>query len=360
MRLRWLLPLVVSTAPAFAQVSSADSGVVVGIVTAAGTTAPLPFADVTVEGLGRGTFADSLGRFRIAGLPLGNARLRARRLGFAPVTANVVVAAAAADTLRISLTPVSLRLQAVRTRAARVCGGARDADTVVVAILDQVRANAERSRLLAREYPFEATIERTIGDRTGRREAVHRVDTLTRLGGDEREWKYEPGTLVRRAVDSTWGAVEHMMIPELADFADDVFIRAHCFQFAGLERINGQELVRLTFEPARSVNGPDVSGSLYLSPDGYQLRRSTLRLERVAPSVSGYLQVTEVESTFREVVPFVPVLENLGSTTTARSFSGRRPDRVPFERQRLLDLRFLREVPSPMPIVSALSRPATP
>src|SRR5262245_15132454 len=167
-------------AAAHAQIpTAADSGVVVGRITTTLNGEPLPFADVTIESTRRGTFADSLGRFRLTALPLGPIQLRARRLGYAPVIRTVTVTALPNDTLRISLTPISLKLEAVRTRAASVCGGSRrDADTVVVAILDQVRANAERSRLLAREYPFEATIERTIGERSGRRESIRRVDTL--------------------------------------------------------------------------------------------------------------------------------------------------------------------------------------
>ena len=325
--------------------TAADSGVVVGIITTTLSGEPLPFADVTIESTRRGTFADSLGRFRLAALPLGTLQLRARRLGYAPLVLTLTVSGRATDTIRISLTPISLKLEAVRTRASSVCGSSRrDADTVVVAILDQVRANAERSRLLAREYPFEATIERTIGERSGRRESTHHVDTLTRLGGDEREWRYQPGALVRPARDTGFGATERMMIPELVDFADETFIGAHCFQFAGVATVDGQRLVRLSFEPSKSINGPDVSGSLYLSPDSYQLRRSTLRLERMSPFTAG-LQVVDVESTFRDIVPFVPVLDVLTSTTGTRSFTGMTDSRVALERQRLLDVRYLRDAP---------------
>jgi hypothetical protein len=94
---------------------------------------------------------------------------------------------------------------------------------------------------------------------------------------------------------------------------------------------------------------------LYLSPQSYQLERSTLHLERVSPSAAGYLQVVDVESTFREIAPFVPVLDVLNSTTTSRSFTGSRGPRVPFERQRLLDVRFLREPPSPIPLATVSS-----
>jgi hypothetical protein len=354
----WVSVAALSAFTSASAQTASDSGVVVGIVTATGTNARLPFADITVESARRGTFADSLGRFRITGLPLGVTQIRARRLGFAPSTRTVTVTSTAADTIHIALTPVSLELHAVRTNAARVCNGSsRNADTVVVAILDQVRANAERSQLLAREYPYEAAIERTMGDRIGRRETTQRIDTITRLGGDEREWKYEPGALIQPANDAKYGAAERMMIPELADFADGVFIGAHCFQFAGLERVGDQQLIRLTFEPSKSLRGPDVSGSIYLSPDTYQLRRSTLRLERVSPSAKGYLQIIEVESVFLEVVPFVPVLDAVSSTTTARSFTMARAPRVPFERQRLIDFRFLSNAPT---ITKPGIRPTTP
>jgi hypothetical protein len=61
-----------------------------------------------------------------------------------------------------------------------------------------------------------------------------------------------------------------------------------------------------------------VSGSLYLSPDSYELRRTTLHLERMSAFAAGF-QVVDVESTFREIAPFVPVLDVLKSTTGTRA-----------------------------------------
>ena len=59
------------TAQTFAQTGAGTTGngIVVGIVVAMGRNAPLPYADVVIETLRCGTFADSLGRFRLTGLP---------------------------------------------------------------------------------------------------------------------------------------------------------------------------------------------------------------------------------------------------------------------------------------------------
>lgn len=57
---------------------------IVGTVVEAESSAPLSDVAVRIEGTGIGVFTDSAGRYRLTGVPLGPAVLRAQRIGFAP------------------------------------------------------------------------------------------------------------------------------------------------------------------------------------------------------------------------------------------------------------------------------------
>jgi len=85
-----VLALLASVAsPAAAQ----DGGVVAGVVVTEGSAAPLPGAQVGVEGTTLGALTDAQGRFRIAGVPGTSVQLTARRIGYRPVTTTVQVGA---------------------------------------------------------------------------------------------------------------------------------------------------------------------------------------------------------------------------------------------------------------------------
>lgn len=102
---------------------SAQGTHVSGVVTdAAG--APIVEARVGVDGMAHTTATDSVGRFRVDGVTLGNAVIRARRLGFAPTEASIVVPQGGLDAVAIRLTalPTLLAPTSVRARAVEFTG----------------------------------------------------------------------------------------------------------------------------------------------------------------------------------------------------------------------------------------------
>jgi hypothetical protein len=350
-RLGWLLGFALMPL-----VASAQTGVIVGVATARETGTPLPNVDVTHMESGRATFGGADGRFVLRGLPLGPAHLRVRRVGFTPVTIEVNVTARGADTVRVALSVLALRLREVRV-ANFTCGRNASGDTSVVAILGQVQQNAERARLMAQESPYELVLERRLGsedaDRAGRVRRprlviqTKQVDTLT--VSSDREWRYAPGNIVARLDSEVQGATEKMMVPQLADFADEAFVAAHCFRYAGLDQFDDKRAIRVDFEPARGVPKPDVSGSIFLDTASYQIIGSRLGLEREAPNDRRMLWVTTVKTWFREgergavIIDFIEQW-TVGRPADARGVASRA---AATESQRLLSVRFLTPQPEP-------------
>jgi len=222
--------------------------------------------------------------------------------------------------------------------------------------------NAERNRLLARDYPFVASMERTIGDaptplgnRTERAKPI-RIDTVSIAA--EHDWHYEPGNLFQRAEGeaSQRLASEKMIVPQLADFGEDAFINSHCFRYAGIVTDDGRRRARVEFEPNKSVREPDVGGSMYLDPMSYEITHTTLRVER--PRGSDTWE-TRIDTWFRALLPALPIVDHVCSRTTIRTVTSRGErigPRAAVESQRLLNIEFERLAPAPMPPISPLAR----
>ena len=354
-RLRLVAPLICALAalPLGAQRAPARMAAsIVGFVTARQTGEPLAFADATIEDIGIGTFAQSNGMFRLRGIPPGPIALRVRRLGFTPVTLHLTLVEGREDTVRVALERLAIQLERVRV-SDEVCPsrGAERADTATLAILRQLWDNAERNKLLAHESPFVSRMERAIGapERMvslggNQRTRITRVDTVQVSA--EHDWRYEPGKLVMRTeADEAAEAPEKMIVPQLVDFADDVFTDNHCFKYAGVSKVDGVRRIQVDFEPVKTLREPDVRGSMFLDTASYQLVRSDFVMER--PS---YLHPTEetweirVSTWFREVLPALPVVDRICTRTTSHyvARSGG-PRGAAIEKQRLIDLKFERD-----------------
>jgi hypothetical protein len=318
----------------------AQTGTIVGVATARETGAALPNVDVMHVESGRATFGGADGRFVLRGLPLGPAHLRVRRVGFTPVTIEVNVVARGADTVRVALSVLALRLREVRV-ANFTCGRRETGDTSVVAILSQVRQNAERARLMAEQSPYELVLERRIGNEDADKATrarrprllidTRRVDTLT--VSSDRDWRYAPGKIIAQLDTPVEGASEKMMVPQLADFADEAFVAAHCFRYAGLDLFDDRRAIRVDFQPARGVPEPDVSGSIYLDTATYQIIGSRLTLK----------------TWFREGDRGAVLIDYIEQWTIGRPRDSRglASSAAATESQRLLSVRYLNPRPEP-------------
>ncbi|MEP6621060.1 MAG: carboxypeptidase-like regulatory domain-containing protein [bacterium] len=319
----WLLFAAIHTAGA--QQSGAT---LVGIVTAQEGGAPIPYADVTVDHSAAAGLTDARGMFRFGGLPPRRLLLRIRRLGYRSDTVTVALTAGKTDTVRIALSRLALRLDAIAV-SDKVCpdDGHVAADTGVVSILEQVHINAERSAILAREFPFELEMQRTFSDdiRRGanltevRSRRVLQVDTIVTSSGHT--WRYAPGQLVVSTNgDSPVGAAEKMHVPQLADFADDGFIASHCFRYAGVETLEGHEVARVDFAPTDAFEKTDVKGSLYLDATSYEMRKSTLMIERPSPTDPNVLVLdVRVDTWFHDASGGISTIDRIAQMITVRN-----------------------------------------
>ena len=338
--------------------ATAGRGTIIGIVVVKETGQPLPYADLLIEPFGVATFTSGTGTFRVIHAPAGDVAIRARRIGFTAKTQNVVVRENATDTLRIELPSIALQLSGVRVTDA-VCPDRRagTVDSAIVTVLSQMQLNAERSRLMARAYPFEMVMRRTIANEGYDPGLIARhliadtvqIDTVTATM--EHGWRYAPGELIRSGAPTgnrKLGAPERMVVPQLVDFAEPAFLGAHCFKYAGITRLDGQRLIRVDFQPAKGVS-EQIGGSLYFDPLTYQIQRSTLSFERNSPQQAGDIWVIRVDTWFREIVASLPVIDRIAQRTTLRTATKRDawPGQAATEVQQLIDVRFLGRPPAP-------------
>ena len=105
-----LLALALLTAPSLLR---AQTGSVTGVITDAGTLAPLEAVQVSVAGQGIGGTTNADGRYLIPGVPVGEVTIQAERLGYVTQTAVVTVTADAAAVADFALESEALLLEEV-------------------------------------------------------------------------------------------------------------------------------------------------------------------------------------------------------------------------------------------------------
>ncbi len=135
--------LLVFTAAALlpaALAAQGESGSITGRVTDRATQQPIPSVQVVIVGTTRGALTGEDGRFRIAGLPVGNHQLRAARIGYETQTQPVAVAAGAAATADFALVATAVRIDEVRVTATGQTERKRESG-VTTATIDTTQVN---------------------------------------------------------------------------------------------------------------------------------------------------------------------------------------------------------------------------
>jgi hypothetical protein len=329
MKLRLLLAALVAVAPIRAQETSTT--VLSGRVVVAGSSVPLPYVSVSLNGRSA-QFTDSAGRFSVEGIAAGDVKLRARRIGYAPAEQTVRISRG--DTVRVTLAMTRLAIQLPPMKAvARVCTNpgapGRDADPGLVQLYDQMQQNAETLRLLSVAYPYVYVSERqfvtTLND-----SVIERTPMESLTGTSARSWQYEPGKMVFERNSTT-----NMHLPTLATFAEASFAKAHCFDYGGVSEVDGETLVRIDFTPDARIREPDVSGSIYLDPKTYQIKRSDVVLSKVPYALSGQMTGHRVTTYFAEIAPGIPIIGGFRAVVNRL-----RDGEVVAELQRVTDVHF--------------------
>ena len=321
---------------------------------------PLGYAVVAATALGIERFTNANGVVAIPIPEPGRVTLRVKRLGFTPKDTTVAVTEAASQSVVVSLKRVEFKLEAVTVVAWPPCKRPgvprRGGDARVRTVVEQIRQNAERYRLLIKTYPFNYASLREFGSRElDGVEQIESADTIVVTGRPS--WSYRPGTLIarepvrERRADTRPLSEWVMRIPSLSDLADEQFIDNHCFHVAGLEDKEGQRLLRIDIVAAERLKSSDVNVVAWLDPQDFQLRYATFSLSKIPPQFAGLLHSTSRVS-YVELLPFVPVMQLMTAENLVQYEKPERRTRTFIERQRILTLAFLGERPDGVPIDS--------
>jgi len=304
-----------------------------GVILAHESKEPLAYSIVALPALGRESFTTDSGAFVFGELPVGPLLLKVRRLGYTPadITINVT---AGMDTVRIELSRIAVRLGAVIVRAYPPCtnpGVPAAKDTTLATVFSQLHMNADQYRVLSDQYPFISATEVTMSHKAIRAGITSDSKALVAVDS-RRQWQYRPGSVVTLLRGGYW-----FNIPTIVHFADVRFIAEHCFYYAGLDTINEFPVVRIDFDAAEHIKAPYVSGSLYLDPESFEIRRSVLRLTQM-PRVRAMTGL-EVTTDFDELMESIPVISHV---TSVQSFdtTARRSLDAAYEEHKLLGVQW--------------------
>jgi hypothetical protein len=181
--------------------------------------------------------------------------------------------------------------------------------------MEEFRRNAERLRLLLEDYPLQLTYARTekqIGDASA--VLAEKADSVSSTTGSGDA--YRPGEVIRKPNEP--GQPRFIMrIPTVVDLAAPEFERHHCFHYAGIDSVAGQEYHRIDFVPSTDLTAADVEGSLYLDPESLILRRSEFRLVRI-PREIRFTTSMRVITRYQEYRPFLPLPDYVFVTQALR------------------------------------------
>ncbi len=335
-----------------------STGAVAAALVDAASGEPIPYGTVTLGGTGHESFADARGRFRFTGLPLGTYHLQARQIGYSPRDTTIVLTAIATSvdaTLKMQRIPLRLPIVAVLGAQARGCvtPGAPDsaADPALATVFAQMRENADRFRLLVDEYPFHYRRKETFIVRTDSagRDSTISVDTTEYESRARRP--YRVGEVTYVDTDAHGHRVRHMWLSTFRDLADSIFLAARCFRYNGTEDLGTRHTdpaLRIDFRPADTIRAPDVAGSIYLDSTNLLVRRAVFHLVNFRALGLPVLDLT-VTTTYREVVPLVPVIDSVVTYEPLAPKAGavdgifsdaQRAQQVQIEQARLLDYTF--------------------
>jgi len=347
---RWLQPAVGLVAMIIPAVATAQRATIVGEVVVHSSSVAVSYAVIGAKPGIADRFTSADGKFVLRDVNPGRLSLSARHIGYTPLDTTLDVAAGDTIRLRLELSLITIQLPAVRSLAQRCAhpGGVNTELSAELQVLfDQVKQNAERNRLLAASYPFEVVVERKITKPEPALEARFvAYDTVVR--SSERKWRYAPGNMLgtREFEPGVFGGKWlTVTMPELADFADQRFLENHCFDFGGVDVIDGDTLLRVDFVPAPIVRTPDVGGTIFLDPKSYQLRMTLVSLVNLTKQLRSQISGQSIKVAFKEAIDGVPVIDVVSSVVFPRD-DAKVPTLEPStENQRALAVRFLRGKP---------------
>ncbi|SRR5258708_720088 len=292
------------------EIAAQSAPVVYGVVKTAEGGVAMPYSVVAIPSLSRQQFTNDVGDFSVRDLPVGPLTLRFRHIGFAPHDTAVVLHAG--DTLHVdvALSRLAIRLDAMHVTAA--CARTQDAAAsgALTELFDQVRQNAEQYRLLVRSHPFTRRMRVADVIRTDDGRVTMGTPEVIIFDSDV-EQGYKPGNVFRRS--ELRGGALVVALPELADFADSLFIAKHCFSYGGDTTVDSIRLVRVVFAPVTDLAEPDLRGVIMLRTDGYTIWAVDQVTTGVPRSVASEITSVRAVTRFQDVLPGIALIFNVES-----------------------------------------------
>ena len=324
--------------------------VVRGVVRSHGVA--VPYAVVELVGLRGKQFSDDSGTFAFAGVPAGPVRLRVRQVGYRPFDATVEKSGGRPLVVPVELEPLVIELAAITIDVPRACALPGRPDSALApelaALLDQLRQNAERFAFLSDSYPFHYRLSRAFADYDDAGRVVWSAgDTVRYLSSAQ--VRYRPGQVLAFGQGPEHSMSKVIRLPTLSDFADSAFQSNHCFYYAGTVARDSGRIVRFDFVPVDSLRMPDIEGEVDLDARSFQIRSATVRLTRVGRAMPGLISTSSTIS-FAELYPNIVVPSHMeGQLVPAPRFDVRTPIARSTEIQQLLDVHFVRPLPTARP-----------
>jgi hypothetical protein len=275
--------LLAALAAALAASPAAAQAVRGAVVDEAG--APVPAATVLlVDGLGtvrHSVLSGPDGGFALRGPREGTYSVRVERVGFAPATATVQLAAGETAELRVRASQARVTLPPVQaTTRSRGCrpDPRRTAETAVV--WEEARKALTSAALASADARFVYRIRETRRRLDPELRVLHEEDRMVDRTAALRAAPAEQlasGGFIRADRDSVT-----YYIPDAAVLLSDAFLDGHCFALReGSGATDG--LVGLAFEPVGRSSRPSVSGVLWLDRTSAEVRFLEYRYENLRP-----------------------------------------------------------------------------
>lgn len=247
---------------------------VVGSAHAAGSEVPVSAAAIVLVSdagvIVAGTLTATDGHYVLRAPAAGHYRVRARRIGFAPDSAELTLAGTA---MRFdpALTPLRASLEVVRIEGIQKCDVAHDAGDAAYQLWEAAQ-NALASTIAAAGdkllvYRLERFV-REIDPAVNR--AVYGTTTRSRSRSSEPYYSVSPDSLTTVGFARVEGDSSVYYAPDARTLTAEAFIRTHCLRAVRDSSRPGQ--LGLAFEPVRRSNVVDVSGVLWIDRTSGELR----------------------------------------------------------------------------------------
>ena len=295
----WVIALALLAAPLPAQVVrgrvtevNASTPVPGAVVSLLGETSDSAIVSVLTSGTGDyAVRAPSAGRYRLAVKRIGVKRYVSTGFDLAPGETRVV---------DVPIDAVALTLPEVTVSG--LCATRPRELSRIASLWDEARTALEATQISLRDQLLEARISRYAAELESgslrvlfdwRTDAQVMVEQpFTSLSGDSLSevgyWRRLPGD-----------SVEYLA-PDASALASNAFLRDHCFSLAAAPR-GRPELTGLAFVPARDRKLPDITGTIWLDAQRFELRFVEFRYTRLpvlpnADRIGGEVHFARLES----------------------------------------------------------------